>query len=602
MLRFLEYIIMEKKNVIVSWLFTVVCCLVIGSTFVPFQIMDNYFQLYPIACAVGIAFVVACLLFVMKRGKIFPFQIPDVLLLLTVGYYLLRYDYEERLADWKIYYAVLLLLFWFAIRIVLVNYAISKKVLLYGIVAMGCGQAVWGLLQLYGVLPSYHNLYAITGSFYNPGPYTGYIALFLPLCLCQALASHRKPDLYVWWLAAALFFCMIPAGMSRSAWFAVLVGVSFVLAVRFGWLARMKDFYNRRRKLFVVSVLLSVLGCVAVLVLLFIMRPASALGRLFIWKNTLSAIAKKPLFGYDPGSFPSVYGQEQSAYFAKGGYADWEAYVAGSPEYAFNEYLQWGVEGGLVLFLLATAFIYFTLRKGLQQKQYAVCAGLVVFYVFALSAYPMQVLPFGVVVILFSSLCISEYQTHIYNRVRTVLSMILCVLLLGVPVKCFIELSKVQKGKSKIIRANRLYLADMHAESFSMYEDCYIYFAHNPRLLLQYAKRLMAQEFHTKAIEVLKRAEKISNDVAILHTKASCYQELSRYDLAEICYKASISRMPIRLYPYYRLAKLYAIPAYSKPNLMKEMIQVVLSKKVKINSKAVMEMREEAQKLLNEKH
>lgn len=398
---------MEKKNTIVSWLVTVLCCLVLGSSLLPYQIVDNYFQLYPVACAVSASLVVACILFVIKRKRTFPFQIPDALLLLAVGYYLLRYDYEARLADWKIYYAVLLLLFWFAIRMVFVNYVVSKRVMLYGIMFMGCGQAVWGLLQLYGVLPSYHNLYAITGSFYNPGPYTGYIALFLPLCLYQALTSHRKTDLYVWWLATALLVCIIPAGMSRSAWFAVLIGILVVLTARFGWFLKMKECYIRRRKLFVIGVLSAVLGCVAVLVMLFIMRPASALGRLFIWKNTLSAIAKQPLFGYGPGSFPAVYGQEQSVYFAKGSYADWEAYVAGSPEYAFNEYLQWGVEGGLVLFLLVAAFIFFTLRKGFQRKQYAVCAGLVVFYVFALSAYPMQVLPFGVVAILYSVVAIS---------------------------------------------------------------------------------------------------------------------------------------------------------------------------------------------------
>ena len=48
--------------------------------------------------------------------------------------------------------------------------------LVWVILAVVTAEAVWGLLQLYGYLKSYHNLFAITGSFFNPGTYAGFLA------------------------------------------------------------------------------------------------------------------------------------------------------------------------------------------------------------------------------------------------------------------------------------------------------------------------------------------------------------------------------------------------------------------------------------------
>ena len=45
------------------------------------------------------------------------------------------------------------------------------------------GRTIWGLLQMYGYVPSGHSLYALTGSFYNPGPYSGFLAMCMPVAL-----------------------------------------------------------------------------------------------------------------------------------------------------------------------------------------------------------------------------------------------------------------------------------------------------------------------------------------------------------------------------------------------------------------------------------
>ena len=589
---------MEKKSFIVSLSFTLVACLVIGSTFIPYRIVDNNFQLFPVACAVSIALFAACVWFVRKSGKVFPFQIPDVLLLFSVGYYLLRYDYGERLADWKIYYAVLLLLFWFATRIVLTNYRISRNVLLYGFAFMGCIQAVWGLLQLYGILPSYHPLFVITGSFYNPGPYTGYIALFFPLALYQSSVARERSEMYVWASMAILLFCMIPAGMSRSAWFAILVSCIFVIAVRFVRRSHLKAVYDAHRTRFLVAILLSGLAAIAMVAFLFFMRPESAYGRLFIWKNTLSAIARNPLLGYGPGSFPYVYGQEQSSYFARDFYAAWEEYVADAPEYAFNEYLQLLMEGGLVLFVLAIAFAFVTFYRGIKNKQYGVCAALLSFYVFALASYPMQVLPFGITVIFFSAWCVSSGKERTGKATPRYAIPLAGTAVMAVSVLMTFHLQETVTAQSEIRAANRWNNTGNVTQALYLYDKNYNYVKQNPRLSLYYARMLERNNQLEKAIEVLEDAEKVSCDVAILNTKATCYFRMGKYTEAEKTYYEAIHRTPVRIYPYYMLAKLYATPAYYDRLKLRKMVYKVLEKEPKVDSEAVRRMKEEARLLL----
>ncbi|WP_425286635.1 hypothetical protein [Bacteroides maternus] len=53
----------------------------------------------------------------------------------------------------------------------------------WSLVLIGAVEAVWGLCQLYGFSVSGHSRYALTGSFFNPGPYGGYLAMVLPVCV-----------------------------------------------------------------------------------------------------------------------------------------------------------------------------------------------------------------------------------------------------------------------------------------------------------------------------------------------------------------------------------------------------------------------------------
>ena len=98
------------------------------------------------------------------------------------------------------------------------------------LIAAGTVEAVWGLLQVYGYEPSKHSLYALTGSFYNPGPYSGFLAMCLPLALDEWLKGKRVWK-HIALAALVLMLLVLPSGMSRTAWVAALVASVYVLAM-----------------------------------------------------------------------------------------------------------------------------------------------------------------------------------------------------------------------------------------------------------------------------------------------------------------------------------------------------------------------------------
>ena len=83
--------------------------------------------------------------------------------------------------------------------------------------------------------------------------------------------------------------------------------------------------------------------------------------------------------------YPSIaYGMAQEKYFSQKEFTSTEELVAGSPEYAFNEYLQIAVEYGVLFLLVVLLIIVFCLWIGITEKRLSACAGLISVLVFAL--------------------------------------------------------------------------------------------------------------------------------------------------------------------------------------------------------------------------
>lgn len=452
-------------------------------------------------------------------------------------------------------------------------------------------QAVWGMCQLFGLAPSGHALYALTGSFFNPGPYSGYLAMVLPVCLHEYLCRRGAEPVgrYAAGLAGLLILCVLPAGMSRSAWLAAGVSCLWVYGCHAGWGRRLRAFRRQKPGRFRMAVAgLLGLACLTG-VLLFQLKPDSALGRLFMWRMSARAVAESPWTGHGAGSFASAYGGAQEAYFAAGGYAPWEERVAGCPEYAFNEYLQAAVEYGVPLALCLLAVGVGGWWQGVRRKRTGCCAALLSLAVFACSSYPLQLPVFVVTGGCLWAACVCGGSWRGWLAVAVVAG--------GTGAW---RLSDDRAGVwacREWMNARVLYQAGAYASAGEEYARLCPLLRDRAAFLFEYGHGLHRQEKHEASNRVLEEALQHSCDPMILNVMGKNWQALGDGRRAEQCFLRSVHRLPGRIYPYYLLAKLYASPQYRNPRKLAVMKRLVLDKVPKVPSQAIREMRKEVEDL-----
>lgn len=449
---------------------------------------------------------------------------------------------------------------------------------------LGAVEAVWGLCQLYGWAMPGHAQYVTTGSFFNPGPYAGYLALTLPICFHSWLtgSSFNK---HLSGLALVLILCILPATMSRSAWVAAAVSCLWVYGCLKGWKMQfVRQWHTHRRRTGLV-IAGGIAGLLIAGSLLFMLKPDSARGRLFMWKISGRALAEKPWTGQGIGQFSAAYGKAQEQYFAQRTYAAWEERVAGSPEYAFNEYLQAAVETGIPATILMLALVGAGWYKGVREKRYGICGSILSLMVFGISSYPMQFPAFILSLIFLWGACMGM------NNLRS-----RCMLALAVGICGGMRFSTDHtqaEACRKWMNARVLYRAEAYEAAAESYAALYPLLKSEGAFLFEYGHTLHKLKQHAASNRYLQEAMLHSSDPMILNIIGKNHWEMKDYPTAELWLLRAVNRLPGRIYPYYLLAKLYAEPDFHQPEKQARMKRIVLTKTPKVHSTAIEQMRRE---------
>lgn len=463
------------------------------------------------------------------------------------------------------------------------------------LILLGGWQAIVGLRQLYGFAYSNHSLFALTGTFYNPGPYSGYLALVFPLCLheyyrlkAKATSSLlHKAGHYLAGAVALTIACVLPAGMSRSAWLAAGVSGLCVAWYHYEWGKKLTDSWHaNRKKMLRWGVIAAIGGCIA-MAAVFYLKKDSANGRLFMWKIGLNAIAEQPLTGYGRGGFPSAYGAAQEAYFANDTYAAWEEHVAGTPEYAFNEYLQIAIEWGIPALLLCLAVVAWCLWRGIRTRRIGACGGVLSLAIFSFSSYPLQ-LPVFVV-----TLAALLFACAMGRKRRWLLLFSFGVGLSSL----YLWTHNDYEACRKWTRVSMLYHTGAYHAAEKEYAALYPALCNRAAFMFEYAHCLHKLELCAASNDIFEAATLLTCDPMVLNVMGKNYQMQGQYEEAEHCFRRAIHRLPGRIYPYYLLAKLYAEPEYLHPEKFAQMADMVMTKEPKVQSTAIREMREEIERI-----
>lgn len=467
-------------------------------------------------------------------------------------------------------------------------------------------EIILGLSQLLGLKDSNHDIYAITGSFFNPGPYGGFLSvcasIMIAFCAGFKDASNNsvltKILLWTVYIVALLAIIILPSTQSRTA--LIAVGFSLFLVATRNHKVKTK-MLSLLKKYWICFLLLASVIVVGV----YLIKKPSADGRFFMDRICVKAICSNGWKGAGIGHFGSSYGKTQAQYFKnqinqKGkDDLDWsvidehERLTADCPDNAFNEYLFVGVEAGpiaMILFIcLIISAISVSYRKGTIW-----CYGLTALAIFAVFSYPFHIYLFQFVFALLLSACFFEpssyYASNSFGkdpkRLFEWVSMIVSIIILSGTVIMKRPLMKQYKSAeqawSKVER--------WHQGEYYDYvvEDSYAllpYMKYDIHFLFAYGQSLNKTGEYNNSNNILKMGTEISSDPMFWNVMGNNYLALKQYREAEECYKKAFYMVPNRLYPLYLLARLYYSEGnYNKFLMMSDKVESFRSKVESVNT------------------
>lgn len=477
-------------------------------------------------------------------------------------------------------------------RILFISILIQVSIICWGIY-----EAIYGCLQLYGYAESNNYLYKLTGSFHNPGPYAGFLATILPLLLQFFLQKSsiknkwfRLPMILLCNIGILLFLSILPATMSRAAWLAAILGSGVVLAKYYKLYDRLRLLIAKHKIITASSFFILGLLVLALCIGIYYLKKDSADGRLLMWKVTTRIIVDNPWFGVGIGGFSGAYGKAQAAYFASGEATEQEEYLAGSPEYAFNEFLQIAAETGLIGLLLFWGILYVSFRMACKCRQWGVVGSLFALLTFSCFSYPFSIWQHMLLLVLLLAMCGNnrqEFHRRVDYRMVIILSIVLFLSIIWAALKWHEEQKSIEAWKEE----QTYYNMAIYEGTVDNYQRLYPCLREDPRFLFEYGHCLSKTGKYEQSNIIMHEGAERSSDPMFWNIIGKNHQAMGDYKQAEKCFQYASLMVPHRLYPIYLLANLYF-----ESNDIEKALQTahrVIEKRPKVMSAAIDEMKAE---------
>ncbi len=451
-----------------------------------------------------------------------------------------------------------------------------------GLCAAG-GYELWtGFMQLAGREASRHHLFDVTGTFFNPGPYAIFVAVVLAVSVAwwyrhgEVFAGRgRWSRVGAWSVAAVAVFCfpVLVATWSRAAWVAMAVAATCLL-----WKA------HRRMVLWGMGV------AVCAGVAAYFLKQGSADGRLLMTMVAGRAWAGEWLCGHGLGGYAQAYGAAQEAFFAVRSGSPLSV-VAGSPEYAFNGVLGVGVEQGVLGAVPALVLGLWSLAVLCRRGEVS-AYGWLVLLVSSLFSYPFALWPFLSLAVAWVALAVSLEAGTAEVRwwKRTAVWPVVAV-----GGWCVWNLSDDTARRVEAYEEFRRVCGVQDVAFLEDYRKKYEDLKAYPDFLFTFGTALRKAGRYNESNAMLCQGTRVSCDPVFYTLMGNNYRDLGAVAEAESAYRKAFGMLPGRMYPLYRLMKLYE--AEGQMRKAEEMARQIIAFRPKVDSPAVREMKNEAKKL-----
>lgn len=452
----------------------------------------------------------------------------------------------------------------------------GRLLLFIAVCLWSCCESCLGLNQVFGHRVSGHVLFSMTGSFANPGPYGGFIAITAAVATAFVIRCRSSFSLfyisksafhsvaflrsghnafYLKWLlframplvvaavTSVLGLLVLPASMSRAGWFAFAV----VLLVCLSRETHILEIAGKRKSVVAVAVL----AVLAISAGVFLIKKDSAIGRLHIWNMEIRAVAAAPLAGTGPGTALGAYGRAQECYFRSGDRPESAVRVAGCPEYAFNEYLKSGMETGIAGLVLSFALAVMAVRNMLGSGN-VFGYGMLAAAVFAFFSYPLAVVQTAV---LFTVLLgVSDRPGSGKEPMLPALALAAVLVLYFISSDRYKEVRQAEKTWHSASQWTSL---ELYQDAVDELSGVYESLSGNYRYLYDYGYALYKAGRYAESNEVLSEGAEISSDPMFHNIMGKNHEALGRISQAEKEYLTAHYMVPCRLYPLVLLMKMY---------------------------------------------
>lgn len=442
--------------------------------------------------------------------------------------------------------------------------------------------------QITGHRFSNNQRFICTGTFSNPGPLAGLLAVGSTLALSWIIlyGKENSGNSFIAsltsrtaLLSAFTGTVLIPATGSRSALCSLAAGLLAVLAKkRPAGLERLIT--GHRYLFFTASVLLLMLSTVC----MYNVKKESAEGRLFMNRITIMAIAESPLTGTGPGSFTHSYGNAQYRYFTGGNYTEKERMTADCPEFAFNTFLCTGLEYGVPsMILLISAIICSIVNSTRNASPFG--ESLLALAVFSLFSYPHEIAVFRLLMPVFAASGASSARMP--RNTATAAAILSSTLFLW----CIPGMAVTAETEKKWKALQTLYRQQDYSSVVKSYPELLPEMKHNYRFLFQFGHSLREERQYARSDTILKMGESLSGDPMFWNLIGRNAQDMGNSAEAERCYSKAFSMIPNRLYPLYLLAVLYHETGNAEK--FSDMIEQIDGFKPKVESEVTRTLRKE---------
>ncbi|WDF69710.1 O-antigen ligase family protein [Sphingobacterium oryzagri] len=516
----------------------------------------------------------------------------------------LRIDSSE--SNLEILELLTLLICYFVLR--MMNGIAGYNYIHVAIVIAALLQCYMGIAQYRGAMQSLNSYASATGSFFNSGPYAGFLIASTPFSILVAFKGMTKNTLFenTWKRYIALGICylllfcillIVPSLGSRAS----LIGLIAIFALIYRNDIKTYFFEGKYKKIILcLALALGVLSFSAVLYF----KSGSTVGRAMILKNSFNMFLDSPVWGVGLGEFKNNYMLYQAEGFSRESLLNSKE-SADNVVYAFNDPLQFIVENGIIIGFVVLFWILGILKNNDHSDFFVLVSflGAITILVFSLFSYVSDILPLKLLLLFYLTSLInvkSQLKWMIdICKVKKIIVPFTAILIVGTGTLLYFTVLYRQTFKVWEA-AKKKYQYGFYAEAAANYKMLLSDLDENPRFLTEYGKCAYFLKDYDLSVQLLEKARSYTSNTVIETSLGDVYKALKRYSEAEQCYLLALKMRPHSFYNAYLLLDLSQSIGDVKKS--KKYASIILDTPVKISSPAVKEIRNRAISIIDTKN